>query len=150
MYWYWYIVEWKMFISLILTGVLLPSKVKGGIIQRQYAILHVFRRKLYGAVNITFIHVLTNFLDSCVIYFGLVESLSPFWIVSASVNSYNKSPDCHWITLCLSASEWSFAFELQLGFCNIRNGITIIALFVICFIADSCIHSFNNRVLSSI
>ena len=150
MYWFWYIVKWKMFISLTLTGVLFPWKFKGGIIQRQYTILHVFRKKLYGAVNITFIHVLTNFLDSCVIDFGLVESLSPFWIVSASVNSYNMSPDCHWIILRLSASEWSFAFELRLGFCNITNGITIIALNVMCFIAESCIHSFNNRVFSSI
>ena len=37
----------------------------------------------------------TNFLDNCAIDFGLVESFSRFRIVSASLNSCNKSPDCH-------------------------------------------------------
>ena len=78
-----------------------------------------------------------NFLDSCTIDFGLVESFSPVWIVSASLSSCNKSPDCHRIILHRSASEWYFAFELQLIFCNMRDGITIIALNIICFIAKS-------------
>ena len=92
----------------------------------------------------------TNLLDSCVIDFGLVESFSPFWIVSPSLSSCNKSPDCHRIILCRSASEWSFAFVWQLGFCNMRDVITIITLNVICFIAESFVHAFNNRVISSI
>ena len=59
----------------------------------------------------------TNFLDSCAIDFGLVESFSPFWIVSVSLNSCSKSPDCNRIILLGCTSEWSFAFELRLGFC---------------------------------
>ena len=110
----------------------------------------LFERRFMALLMLSLFMCSTNFLDSCAIDFGLVESFNPFWIVSVSLNSRNKWLNYHRIILHRSASEWSFTFDLRLGFCNIRDDITIIAWNVIYFIAESCIHVFNNRVISSI
>ena len=108
----------------------------------------LFERNFMALLILLLIVCPTNFLDSCAIDFGLVEPFSSFWIVSFSLNSSSKSLDCHRIVLGRSASGTSFASELRLGFYSMRDGITIIALIVICFIAESCIHAFNNCVIS--
>ena len=110
----------------------------------------LFERRFMVLLILSLFMCSTNFLDSCATDFGLDESFNPFWIVSVSLNSRNKWLNYHRIILHRSASEWSFTFDLRLGFCNIRDDITIIAWNVIYFIAESCIHVFNNRVISSI
>ena len=115
---------------------------------------NMFERSFMVALILPLFMYSTNFLDSC----GLVLVLdwfcwifeSTFWFAFASLNSFNNSLDCYRTILRWNASEWSFTFELRLGFCSMRDGITIIALNVRCFIAESCIHAFNNRVISSL
>ena len=90
-----------------------------------------------------------NFSDISAMVDGVFDTLKSFWMVSASFNNSMISPAYHSSIRFFNEFKRSFYSDFREGVCKGRLGITIIALNVISFKENSCIHSIISLETSS-